>query len=354
MLHAMIFGLAATFSGSVRGADGAELLATLYPSKLHPHVSIYTHVLLFHGLGPTRLRDVPSGRDALAALTDEEVAIRTFGASPFVRTRAGVRYLLTREPMSRTGVGESHRDQCLATFAALKLPLTTPLRLKAHAYTLADLMAESLASFSFEQAEPAWTAIAYAEYLPPRKEWTNRFCEPFVLQAGVKTGLKIRYRNPAEVGADRVAAALGAALRHPGRDVIVVDCGTATTFDVVTAGGDYLGGAILPGVGLSAEVLSSRTAKLPAVEIARPEHALGRTSVESIQSGLYHGQAGAIRHLIALLTAEAFKGDPRRVIGTGGFARMFEAENLFHETVPELVLLGLRQAAELNAPPGTA
>ncbi len=173
-------------------------------------------------------------------------------------------------------------------------------------------------------------------------------CEPFVLQAGVKTGLQIRYRSPAEVGADRVAGAVGATLRHPGRDVIVVDCGTATTLDVITAGGDYLGGAILPGVGISAEVLSSRTAKLPAVEIARPEHALGRTTVESIRAGLYHGHAGAIRRLIALLTAEAFNGNPPRVIGTGGFARMFEAENLFHETVPELVLVGLRHAAGLN------
>ncbi len=174
-------------------------------------------------------------------------------------------------------------------------------------------------------------------------------CEPFVLQAGVKTGLKIRYRNPAEVGADRVANAIAATQRHPGKDVIVVDCGTATTLDVITAGGDYLGGAILPGVGLSAEVLSSRTAKLPAVEIARPEHALGRTSVESIQSGLYHGQVGAIRNLIAALTAEAFNGAGPRVIGTGGFARMFEPGNLFQEIVPELVLLGLKHAAELNA-----
>lgn len=173
--------------------------------------------------------------------------------------------------------------------------------------------------------------------------------EPFVLQAGVKTGLKIRYRNPAEVGADRVANAIAATQRHPGRDAIVVDCGTATTFDVVTAAGDYLGGAIMPGVGLSAEMLSARTAKLPAVEIARPEAALGRTSVESIQSGLYHGHAGAIRHLLVTLAAESFGEAKPVVVGTGGFARMFEAERLFDEVVPELVLLGLRHAARLNA-----
>lgn len=177
--------------------------------------------------------------------------------------------------------------------------------------------------------------------------------EPFVLQAGVKTGLKVRYRNPHEVGADRIANAVAATRRHPGRNVIVIDCGTATTLDVVTAGGDYLGGAILPGVGLSAEMLSSRTAKLPSVEIARPEFALGRTSVESIQSGLYHGHVGAMRNLLSALAGEAFgPGKPGAVvIGTGGFARMFGEENLFDEIVPELVLLGLKHAEWLNREP---
>lgn len=173
-------------------------------------------------------------------------------------------------------------------------------------------------------------------------------CEPFLLQAGVKTGLKIKYRNPAEVGADRVANAIAATQRRPGANCLVVDCGTATTFDVVTGGGDYLGGAILPGLGISAEMLSSRTARLPSVEIARPAGALGRSTVESIQAGLYHGHAGAIRELIGQLTKEAFAGDRPAVIGTGGFARMFEAEGLFDEVVPELVLYGLKHAERLN------
>jgi type III pantothenate kinase len=130
--------------------------------------------------------------------------------------------------------------------------------------------------------------------------------------------------------------------------VIVVDCGTATTFDVVTGGGDYLGGVILPGVGVSAETLASRTAKLPRVEIARPESILGRSTVESIQSGLYHGHSGAIRHIVEGLTREVFAGEKPHVIGTGGFARMFEEERLFDEFVPELVLQGLRHAERLN------
>jgi type III pantothenate kinase len=176
-------------------------------------------------------------------------------------------------------------------------------------------------------------------------------CEPFLLQAGVKTGLKIKYRNPAEVGADRVANAIAATLRNPGRNCLVVDCGTATTVDVVTAGGDYLGGAILPGLGISAEMLSSRTARLPAVEIFKPESALGRSTVESIQAGLYHGHVGAIRQLVAQLTKEAFGSEKPAVIGTGGFTRMFEAEQIFDEIVPELVLFGLKRAEELNRDP---
>lgn len=173
-------------------------------------------------------------------------------------------------------------------------------------------------------------------------------CEPFVLQAGVKTGLKIKYRNPAEVGADRVACAIAAAQLQPGQDVLVVDCGTATTIEVVTASADYLGGAILPGIGISAEMLSSRTAKLPRVEIVRPENALGRTSAESINSGLYHGHVGAIRNVLSALVTECFAGQRPRVIGTGGFARLFADEGLFDEIVPELVLFGLKRADEMN------
>jgi type III pantothenate kinase len=173
-------------------------------------------------------------------------------------------------------------------------------------------------------------------------------CEPFVLQAGVKTGLKVKYRNPHEVGADRIAGAIGATQRHPQHNLIVVDCGTATTFDVVTSGGDYLGGAILPGMGISVETLAGRTAKLPTVEITRPAAALGRSTVESIQSGVYHAHVGAIRQLVGELAREAFGGARPRVVGTGGFARLLEAEKLFDEVVPELVLLGLKHAEELN------
>jgi type III pantothenate kinase len=177
-------------------------------------------------------------------------------------------------------------------------------------------------------------------------------CEPFVLQAGVKTGLKVKYRNPHEVGADRIAVAMAAMERHPSCNQIIVDCGTATTFDVVNADGDYLGGAIMPGLGISAETLASHTAKLPRVEISRPAVAVGKSTIESIQSGLFHGHVGAIRQVLGEITREAFADARPHVTGTGGFGRMLEPEKIFDEVVPELVLLGLRRAEAMNREAG--
>jgi type III pantothenate kinase len=197
--------------------------------------------------------------------------------------------------------------------------------------------------------------IALCSVVPAAVHWVRNacmdyfHCYPFVLQAGAKTGLKVRYRNPHEVGADRIANAIAATQRHPDRDLLVVDCGTATTFDVVTRAGDYLGGAIIPGVGISAEMLASRTARLPSVEISKPEAALGRTTVESIQSGLYNGHIGSIRQLISELSKEAFEGRRPYLVGTGGFAGLFAGEGLFDEIVPELVLWGLKRADFLNS-----
>lgn len=113
----------------------------------------------------------------LEALTDEQTAIREFGRTPFVRTRNGLRYFLVEDPVFHTDVGEVHRDQCLATFAALHLPLNTPIHLRAGAYSISNLLAESVANFTFDQHEPAWTGMAYAAYLPPQRAWTNRFGE---------------------------------------------------------------------------------------------------------------------------------------------------------------------------------
>ena len=172
--------------------------------------------------------------------------------------------------------------------------------------------------------------------------------EPLLLQPGVKTGLKIRYRNPLEVGSDKIANALGGITRFPGRNLIIVDFGTATTLCAVTKEREYLGGIITPGIHSSMAMLESKTARLPAVEIVRPAAVLGRSIVESIQSGLYHGTLAAVRTLASLIAAENFQpendGGRPLILGTGGFGRLFQAESLFDAFVPELPLIGLRRA----------
>lgn len=173
--------------------------------------------------------------------------------------------------------------------------------------------------------------------------------EPFLLQPGVKTGLKIRYRNPLEVGADKIANSIGAVERFPGRNLLIVDFGTATTLCAVSKDKDYLGGVITPGIRTSMAALESNTARLPVVEIVRPAEVLGRSTVESIQAGLYFGTLAAVRALVSEVTARHFAQDPPVVLGTGGFGRLFEAEKLFDAFIPELPLVGLRRAAELAA-----
>src|SRR3954447_16079078 len=128
--------------------------------------------------------------------------------------------------------------------------------------------------------------------------------EPFLLQPGVKTGLKIRYRNPLEVGADKIANAIGALSQFPGRDILIIDFGTATTLCAVTRDREYLGGIITPGIYTSMAALESNTARLPVVEIIRPAEILGRSTTESIQSGLYYGTLATVRLLISSVTED--------------------------------------------------
>lgn len=172
---------------------------------------------------------------------------------------------------------------------------------------------------------------------------------PFILEPGARTGLRIRYRNPLEVGSDRIAGAIAAAGLFPGKNAIIVDFGTATTIDALTADRDYLGGLIVPGLRVAMESLGARTARLPKVEIRKPPELIGRSTTESIQSGLYFGTVAILRQLCAELREGYFAGSPTVVIGTGGFARMFEDEGVFDAHVPELVLIGLREALLLNS-----
>ncbi|EKD71769.1 MAG: Type III pantothenate kinase [uncultured bacterium] len=170
----------------------------------------------------------------------------------------------------------------------------------------------------------------------------------YVLRAGVKTGLNIKYKNPNEVGADRIANAIGAIHAFPNRHIIIVDMGTATTLCAISKKRDYLGGSILPGMRLGMEALKSNTAKLMAVDIETPSTYVGRTTRESIQSGLYHGQLGALREIISGFKKEAFDDDSVIVIGTGGFAQLYRDKNLFDIVLPDLVLQGLSKAYDYS------
>lgn len=172
---------------------------------------------------------------------------------------------------------------------------------------------------------------------------------PFILQAGVKTGLKIKYRNPIEVGADRIANSIAATHLYPNKDLIIVDLGTATTFCAVSKDKDYMGGAIVAGLRLSMESLEAKTSKLPSVEIIATSEALGRSTIESLQSGLYYGHIGTIKEISERISNEAFGGGKPFIIGTGGFANLFEKEKIFDVVIPDLVLKGLLFSLKMNA-----
>lgn len=171
--------------------------------------------------------------------------------------------------------------------------------------------------------------------------------EPFLLQGGVKTGLNIKYKNPLEVGADRIANAIAATAMFPDRNLVIVDLGTATTFCAVSKTKEYLGGLILPGLRISMEALATRTAKLPRVEIAKPPELVGKSTVDSIQSGLYYSNLLAIKGIAAKIRDEYFGGESL-LIGTGGFSKLFEGAELFDKVVPDLVLAGTCMAARMN------
>ncbi len=170
--------------------------------------------------------------------------------------------------------------------------------------------------------------------------------DPLIVGPGVKTGLPIRYENPREVGADRVVNAVAGYTRAK-RAVIVVDFGTATTFDCISGLGEYLGGAITPGIMTSLDALATRTAKLPRVEVGKPRHAIGRNTVESIQSGMLYGSIGLVDGLVKRLKSEM--GDDVAVIATGGLATVIAEQSETIEFVaPDLTLEGLWLIYNLN------
>lgn len=177
--------------------------------------------------------------------------------------------------------------------------------------------------------------------------------DPLILRPGIKTGLKILTKDPKEVGADRIADAIGAIKLFPKQDLIVADFGTATTVCAITKNQEFLGGNILPGIRLSMEALEQRTAQLPPVEIVAAKSAVGRSTIESIQNGLYWSNVGMIREMVARMSEEVFAGNRPLVLGTGGFATLFGRARVFDHIVPDMILTGLMEVIRLNeAGPG--
>ncbi len=188
--------------------------------------------------------------------------------------------------------------------------------------------------------------IVISSVVPPLDSTLREVCEryfnlkPLFIEPGVKTGMPVQYDNPAEVGADRIVNGV-AAFEKLGGPCVVVDFGTATTFDAISKKGEYLGGVIAPGIGISADALFDRTARLPRVDIRKPERVIGTNTVASIQTGLYYGYLGLVDGILERLLAEL--GKDVKVVATGGLAALLAEGSRFITSVDEnLTLDGLR------------
>jgi type III pantothenate kinase len=196
------------------------------------------------------------------------------------------------------------------------------------------------------------THIIISSVVPPVDSTLRQVCEkyfhldPLFVEPGIKTGMPVLVDNPTELGADRLADCIAAYERYGG-PCIVVDFGTATKFEVISARGEYLGGVIAPGLGLSAEALFSRAARLSRVDIKRPAKVIGTNTVAHLQSGLYYGYIGLVDGILERMFAEL--GEKPRVIATGGLARMVAEDSRFITEIDDLLTLdGLRILFERN------
>lgn len=197
--------------------------------------------------------------------------------------------------------------------------------------------------------------IIISSVVPPLMHTLSAMCikyfdiEPVVVGPGVKTGMDIKYDNPKEVGADRIVNAVAGYEKYGG-PLIIVDFGTAITFDAVSANGDYLGGAIAPGISISSEALFLRTAKLPKVEIARPDRVIGKNTVNSMQAGLVYGYIGLVDYILENMMNELSPNrETIKVIATGGFSGLIGRESKYIKKIDKLLTLdGLRIIYERN------
>ncbi len=210
--------------------------------------------------------------------------------------------------------------------------------------------------FRYNSLEPNdIDSIIISSVVPPLMHTLYNMCikyfdiKPIVVGPGVKTGMDIKYDNPREVGADRIVNGVGGYEKYGG-PLIIVDFGTAITLDAISEEGDYLGGVIAPGIGISSEALFLKTSKLPKVEIIKPDRIIGKNTVNSIQSGLVYGYVGLTDYLIESIIKE-MKAEVRsvKVIGTGGLARLIGSESKYISSIDNLLTLeGLRIIHERN------
>lgn len=171
--------------------------------------------------------------------------------------------------------------------------------------------------------------------------------EPLIVGPGIKTGINIQIANPKEVGADRIVNAVSA-YRKYGGPLIVVDFGTATTFCAISSEGNYLGGVITPGLKISSDALAQRTAKLPKVELKKPDTVIGKSTVSSMQSGLIYGYVGLVDHLVTKMKSE-FKEEVKHVIATGGLSSLIATESTTIDKIDKMLTLdGLRMIYDMN------
>lgn len=232
--------------------------------------------------------------------------------------------------------------------------LKTHWRLTTDSHKTADEYGVNLYGlFRLEEIDPkSVTAAIVSSVVPPltpafEQAISERWrITPLIIGPGVKTGVPIRYENPKEVGADRVVNAV-AGIKHYGAPLICIDFGTATTFDAISDAGEYLGGAILPGIMISLDALFIRAAKLPRVELVTPKRAIGRNTVESMQSGIVYGVIGQVNQLVKEFKKEL--GHEAKVVATGGLASTIGPLCEGVDAVdPFLTLEGLRLIYELN------